>query len=123
MMRATLWTLASLALALLALLAGAEAGYAGGLSETSATPSAAAHAAAEFAMGEIAKASNSLVKPTLAADEGNGGVVSCKTQIVAGTMYHCTIKTSEADYYDVKVWAKLDGTYELTNYAQKAAGQ
>ena len=29
----------------------------------------------------------------------------------------------QADYYDVKVWAKLDGTYELTNYAQKAAGQ
>ena len=70
-------------------------------------------AVAQFAAGELSKLSNRLGGVALA--EENGGVVSCSTQVVAGTMFHCVLKSAHDELWEVKVWRKLDGTYELSD--------
>ena len=65
-------------------------------------------------MNEEAQVAFDAVKAQVAQLQGTYEVVGFTQQVVAGIMYRFTVKT-DAEEIVVKVWRKVDGTYELQN--------
>lgn len=66
--------------------------------------------AAEFALGELGLPSDQLAS-----------IEQVQRQVVAGTNYRFVMVLTDGRKWKVQVWAKLDGSFQLTNKEEIAA--